>query len=238
MQTAISDDELDGLINFIGYGRIDARTWFLGMEEAGGGEENLRTRCLFSTVEDCAEAHLKLGIEKHHWGKKSIQSTWRGMCYVMLALEGSEINPETIRAYQADFLGRSHGTTLLVELLPIPRPRIKSNWGYYNLIPQFVGPHDYVDVIKPRRIEYLGRIIANQQPELVVGYGKKYWPDFRQIFSDTEFVLEDHFLVGRTNRTLVVLTDHFVARSMNGKWDDLVATIRRHTLELDGMPPI
>jgi len=44
MTNFLSDDELEHLLNFIGYGNLDADVWFLGMEEAGGGEVNIRTR--------------------------------------------------------------------------------------------------------------------------------------------------------------------------------------------------
>jgi hypothetical protein len=73
---------------------------------------------------DCAEAHKLLGIEKHHWGRKIIQRTWRGMCYIMLGLEEKRITPDSIRNYQADLLGRIGGNTLLVELMPIPKPAL------------------------------------------------------------------------------------------------------------------
>ncbi len=39
---ALLNNELEQLLNFAGYGRLDAPVWFLGMEEAGGGEDNLR----------------------------------------------------------------------------------------------------------------------------------------------------------------------------------------------------
>ncbi len=42
MGSPLTDSELDHLLNFIGYGTLDADVWFLGMEEAGGGEANIR----------------------------------------------------------------------------------------------------------------------------------------------------------------------------------------------------
>jgi len=40
----IAPAEKNKLLDFIGYGRLDAPVWILGMEEAGGGEENLKIR--------------------------------------------------------------------------------------------------------------------------------------------------------------------------------------------------
>lgn len=62
MTSPLADVELDHLLNFIGYGTLDADVWFLGMEGAGGGEDNLRTRLKFRPVEDNAEAHKMLGV--------------------------------------------------------------------------------------------------------------------------------------------------------------------------------
>ena len=124
MNTALTDTELDHLVNFIGYGKLNADVWFLGMEEGGGGEDNIRSRSKFRPVEDCAEAHKILGITKFHTGQKIIQSTWRGMCYIMLRLEGKPVDRESIRNYQADYLGRFQGNSLLCELMPIPRANI------------------------------------------------------------------------------------------------------------------
>ena len=112
------------------------------MEEAGGGEANIRARLKFRPVEDNAKAHKMLGVTYLHWGRKKIQRTWRGMCYIMLRLKGQEPTRESIRKYQAEKLGRSSGDTLLTELMPIPKPKVKL-WDYDELIPQFASREEY-----------------------------------------------------------------------------------------------
>lgn len=227
MSVALTDDELDHLCKFIGYGSLTAETWFLGMEEAGAGEAALRTRANFDIVEDCADAHLALGIIKHHWGPRAIQSTWRGMCYVMLALDDRCTTREDIRRYQAENLGRRSGSTLLVELMPIPRPRL-GWWEYDHLIPQFSSVENYIEKIKPWRISYIRNLYLQQRPGLVIAYGKKYWQDFASIFNKMTFQQEGHFMIGRERESLVVFTDHFTSRTMNKQWGQLVETIQRH----------
>ena len=101
MSRPLTDIELDHLLNFIGYGRLDADIWFLGMEEAGGGRANIRTRLKFHSVMDNAQAHAMLGVTHLHWGRRKIQRTWRGMCYIMLRLESNEATTANIRAYQS-----------------------------------------------------------------------------------------------------------------------------------------
>lgn len=224
MAKPLIGSELNHLLNFIGYGTLDADVWFLGMEEAGGGEENIRTRLKFRPVEDNARAHKMLDVTKLHWGRRVIQRTWRGMCYIMLRLEGKEPTRENIRTYQAEKLGRYGGNTLLTELMPIPKPKVR-RWDYDELIPQFDSREDYYQTVKPRRIEYLRGLVEKHRPKVVIGYGKGFWSDYRQLFAGHDFSDEDGFQTAVADETLVILTAHFTARSMNGRFDDVVAVI-------------
>jgi hypothetical protein len=72
MTKPLTDPEQEHLLSFIGYGRLDADVWFMGMEEAGGGEANIRTRLKFRPVMDNAEAHKMLGVTHLHWGQLMI----------------------------------------------------------------------------------------------------------------------------------------------------------------------
>lgn len=222
---ALLNNELEHLLNFVGYGRLDAPVWFLGMEEAGGGEDNLRARLKFRAVEDCAEAHRILGITKHHWVRRVIQRTWRGKCYIMLKLNNKATDVESIRNYQAESLGRFGGQTLLVELMPIPKSSIGA-WGYEELIPQYASREDYYRKVKPRRLTCLQRLIRENHPQIVVGYGKSYWPEYRALFDGMDFAPRGQFMVGRVTGLTVVLTDRFTAQSMNGKLDEVVSIIK------------
>lgn len=227
MDNALTDSELEHLLTFVGYGRLDADVWFLGMEEAGGGEGNIRSRLKFNRVEDCAEAHKILGITKHHTGKKIIQRTWRGMCYIMLCLEGKDPDTESIRNYQASHLGRLQGNTLLCELMPIPKPNI-GDWGYEDLVPQFKSRDEYYQVVKPRRVKYLRKLINEYYPKAIIGYGKQYWQDYKELFPNIIFSKNGQFLTGNNEKRLGVLTDHFTARTMNGKFKEVALIIKNN----------
>ncbi len=224
----LTDKELRRLSKFIGYGTLHADIWFLGMEEGGGGPDNIHRRLKFGRVEDSAAAHKILGIEEYHWGKKKIQRTWRGMCFIMLGLDGKKITQENIRHYQAESLGRLCGRTLLTELMPIPKPKI-DYWKYNNLIPQFASSKEYYSSIKPNRIRYLRRLIKKYNPRVVVCYGKKYWPDYKEIFDDLTFKMKGQFELAQENDIIVIFTHHFTSRAMNGKFGDVVSIIKAHT---------
>lgn len=225
MSTAFNNTEAEHLLAFIGYGNLHASTWFLGMEEAGGGEVNLRARLKFDQIEDLRNAHLQLGIHRFHDGPRpTIQRTWRGLAYIMLRLHGQDPTRDAIREYQSRELGRSGGETLLLELMPIPKPTLNS-WPYTDLLPQFKSREEYYRQIMPQRIELLRRLIRQHPPRILVAYGKRYWNEFRQLFTNVEFSVENQFEWAVSAETLVVFADHFTARSMNGGLEELVALI-------------
>lgn len=224
----LTDAELSQLLNFVGYGRLNAPVWFLGMEEAGGGEDNLRKRLSFLAVDDCALAHQKLGITKHHWDKRTIQPTWRGMCCIMLELENRQATRENIRSYQADKLGRFQGNTLLTELMPIPKPSAHK-WEYQDLIPQYKDLADYHAIVKPLRTKLLRGLVNEYKPVVLISYGKSYWSDYKDLFQSSSFSPNDSFEVGQSNETMVILTDHFTSRTMNNKWHNIVSLIQEQT---------
>ncbi len=228
MTQPLTDQQLAHLLDFIGFGSLSGSVWFLGMEEAGGGEGNIRTRLQFEPVEDCALAQRELGNSTMHWGKRLIQPTWRGMCVIMLRLAGQSPTREAIRSYQAEKLGRFGGDTLLTELMPIPKPKVV-DWPYLELIPQFPSREAYYQTVKPRRIDYLRRLVAEQQPPVVIAYGKGFWSSYKQVFADLRFSKEGQFEMASDGTTLVLLTDHFTARTMNGKFDQVADLIKAHS---------
>ena len=223
MNRAFTDSEVEHLLSFIGYGNLSAPIWFLGMEEGGGGEDNLRCRLTFDSVEDLYTGHKKLGIVKHHEGRRIIQPTWRAMCVIMLELMGKVVNREEIRRYQADELGRSGKTTFLLELMPLPKPRI-GTWSYDDLLPQFYSREDYYDRILPKRIIYLRKILERHLPDVVIGYGKDYWKHFRRLFPDNLFIDEAPYQKSEGYPS-VILCHHFTSKTMNGRFVEIAQMI-------------
>jgi hypothetical protein len=218
------NSEVKHLLNFVGYGDKYADTWFLGMEEGGGGEDNLRARLDFNQFEDNYEAHKKLGILKFHEGKRTIQRTWRGMSVLSLMLDDKPFDTEAVRQHQAEVLGRVGSNTLLCELMPLPKASIGS-WAYEELIPQFDSRESYYKSVMPERINLLQSLYADHQPSIVVAYGKAFWDSYKQVFKGVTFTQSGGFEIGQTKQGVIVLCGHFTARTMNGKLPELVSKI-------------
>jgi hypothetical protein len=220
--TPLNSDELRHLLNFIGYGNLDADVWWLGMEEGmardDSPEANLRARLKFEPVEDLRDACVRNGLTKHHEGNRVSQATWWPMCEVMLHVSGRQVDRESKRAYQAERLGRHSGETLLLELMPIPKPDFGS-WGYEELIPQFHSRDDYYGQVMPERVAMIRGLIHKHRPRLVIGYGKAYWEHYQKLFPGLDFHAPadaERFLIGCAETT-AVLTPHMTSRQMNGQ---------------------
>lgn len=224
MSKSFTDSEVDHLLSFIGYGNVNAPFWFLGMEEAGGGYENLRRRLLFDEIEDLYQGHKKLGVLKYHEGSRYIQPTWRGMCVIMLNLMGKEVTRDEIRRFQAEELGRAHSNTFLLELMPLPKPSIEA-WGYSGFLPQLGSKDDYYQQILPKRIQLLKTLISEHSPDVVIGYGKGYWGNYRKLFPRAKFSRIKIYEMAEGN-PFVLLTHHFTARSMDGRFPEIAKFVR------------
>jgi hypothetical protein len=148
----LSEQQLRGLLGFIGYGNLAAPLRFIGAEEGFGGamspveqHENLVARCGWRSVEDLRDAHLALteggrpiDVARPRSGSTGV---WRFMARFALAVEGDPAFAEAERAanYMRTRLGRRGGTTLLTELRPIParrsaQPPALRNFGDEGLI--------------------------------------------------------------------------------------------------------
>lgn len=197
-------EELDKLEGFIGYGRKDAEVVFFGLEEAGGGWENLKTRLSITNYKylDCKRFHLdefkhSKPYELHSdEPNKSVnfQPVWKYMSYLMLKLENrtdEEIfkkKSKLQRDYQNNSLGtlNNNGKTLLTEIYPIPCPSLNRWEDYQKIIPFYAGKKEYKLSVLPKRIELFRDILESEefQAKAIFCYGKSHWGDFKKFFKN------------------------------------------------------
>jgi hypothetical protein len=132
--------------------------------------------------------------------------------------------------------------------MPLPAPTT-GQWPYKDLFadPRFASREIYLTNVKPYRIKYLQGLITQQQPRLVICYGKTYWGDYQRLFPQSKFLpatlgqssknhqvaAVDAVSYGRTPYGgLVFLIVHPVARGMNASWRlDAQAQMIRTTIQ-------
>jgi hypothetical protein len=192
----LNPDDLAHLSAFIGYGRLDAPIWFVGMEEGLGGNEsalegNLSVRLGWSArVMDMAEAHDAHNLNGPYFETGRVPTVWLFMARIARALGREQAadwqaDREAARAYVRDSLGRSNGETLLAELLPLPRVNVHS-WpeAYRGLFPT---AREYVASVLPQRIAMLGELVRTHRPRLLICYGSSHRGHYRRIVGAAEW---------------------------------------------------
>ena len=137
----LSPGEIEVIVNFLGYGRLSAPVWFIGLEEGLGKMnsedtiKNLKARGSFEKCMDLHKAHLRLqenGQPIDITVKPPSTQVWQWMAKIMQALNDHEDwkNLAPAKEYIRSSLGRCEGHTFLTELSPIPsRATVDRNFG-------------------------------------------------------------------------------------------------------------
>jgi len=161
----ISPDEFNIILNFIGYGNLNAPLWFLGIEEGLGKrykaehwsyEWEIRMRASWSPVMDLHAAHEML--KDHYWDSGQCSWVWVVMAQLapgILHRASDWMDSDQANHYIINELGRSTGATLLREALPLPK-HYRRHWPYQELYPD---REDYKQAVLPYRIDLWMRLI-------------------------------------------------------------------------------
>lgn len=178
VDSSIDDDLLQRYVGgFLGYGNLGAPFWFIGVEEGGGEScEQVAERLEVwrrrgeQEVEDLADFHRAVGLEKWFAPEPPIQKTWGGYCRILLTTKGEQgVSADRIRQYQACELGRLAGESCLMELLPLPSPSV-SRWSYpsWSRLPYLQDRKIYLDYFAEMRATYIAHLVAHHKPKVVV----------------------------------------------------------------------
>ena len=237
----LSPNELARLTSFIGYGRLDAPIWFLGMEEGTGGNEtaiegNLRVRLRWTErVMDMADAHDQHNLNGPYFDparRLKVSSVWLFMAWIARALGQEQAadwysDREAVRAYVRERLGRRNGETLLAELLPLPRPRTTFWPDVYQDI--FPTSQAYEQAVLPQRIRLLEGLVRTQAPRTLICYGKRNYGHYRRIAGAADWTRlpGTRIEVAQHGRTAIALTPFFGNGQLSLKDLDVLITYLR-----------
>ncbi len=213
MGKPFTDEDWNTLLGHIGYGNPRGALWFLGMEEALGGDRdaNLRWRLdHFAHPVDTLTNHMKAP-----WigGTVPRTPTWRIMAKIARLLEGANdwAAPEAAATYVRRKPGTATGSTFLMEMLPLPNKSLK-DWSHHDRFPG--GRLHYERDHLTQRIEQLREFVNEYQPRCIICYGKGFWPRYHQVMPLTDVrsiqLPETTVTIGRWNTTTVLHTPFFV----------------------------
>ncbi|HBL52898.1 MAG TPA: hypothetical protein DDZ34_02320 [Syntrophaceae bacterium] len=205
----------DFMHKFYGYGNLNAKFWFIGMEEGGGNDiDELHKRISAwnengkKLLEDVVSYHIHIGMphffEKNGNKKVRIQRTWGQLIRILLLSKGINATMEHIRAYQTCSLGRAddHSETCLMELMPLPSSST-NDWIYG----QFQGIETrvkYFENISPHRINKLKELINENPKKIILFYGKSYIDRWRHIIG-SDLKVDNGFMWFKKNSLFIVI---------------------------------
>ena len=167
------------MTGFYGYGSHMADYWFVGMEEGGAGSAHEIVTHLEhwdrrgrKELEDLRDFQVTKGNDQYFIDTPKLQSTWAGLARIALAAEGVEASVADVKAYQANSLGREHGNSCLLELLPLPSPSA-GHWLYSELSSlSFLSDREtYRNHVVEQRVEHIRDLITTYRPRAVIFYG-------------------------------------------------------------------
>lgn len=190
----ISLEEFQNILNFIGYGNLEAPLWFIGVEE--GTEKKPRTLCWslewelqvrtsWSPVMDMYDAHTTL--RNSYW--VTLDFPWAWVLIAQLTRGILHHAPDwssfdKAYGYIYNHLGRATSDTLLGEALPLPF-RYRQHWPfeYRELYP---SREVYEQAIFPTRIAMWKELIKQHRPSAVICYGT-LWYRNQDVFIEQEW---------------------------------------------------
>jgi len=206
---------------FYGYGNLEAKLWFVGMEEGGGTAEQEIEARLNSwnvrggrLVEDVAEFHRSFGQPRWFEPKAPTQRTWRPMIQSILLAKDESCDIESIREYQINKFARKGGEVASLELMPLPSPSIREdNWMYgdWSDLPYLTTRNSYLKAVVPARIKRFKALIEEHKPQAVVFYGAGYQRHWEAI-SGCDFGSECLPRRAQKKSTAFLLLPHPTAR--------------------------
>jgi hypothetical protein len=218
----LSENQKQKLLNFLGYGNLNAPFWFMGMEEGSGGsvnlEPNITARLKFTDeIMDLQDAHNEKHLNWVYWDINNpvkFPSVWIYMARIMRALSSEKPedwwDTEKAKQYIREKLGRSYeaGETFLTELLPLPKRKAFEWPALYEQSFGFKQRQDYEKQITPQRKDRIRTLLADEKPKYLFCYGETHYPHYKDVFPSENWrkLPETKFELASNDSTQVILS--------------------------------
>lgn len=228
----------------IGYGNPKGDYWFIGPEEGGSIEGNEARIQVWSELgsnehfHDMKDFHLSLSkrekyedLQRFFTNKVKLQSTWNGIMKVLFPMVKIENKIQNRRKYQSEQLGSKYGDTVIAELFQFSSKSLndKKCLDYFDKTKQ-----KYWEEYSQMRESLIRNHIEKYKPKVVCFYSTSFnenWEriikelnpdDFRGFKSVSNLPMRYY----KNKVTLFVIIPHPIARSINGKHEQIGLAIK------------
>ncbi len=218
----LTKGEKERLLSFLGYGRLSAQIWFLGMEEKlprdVKPDKEFQTRSRFGPTMDLYEAHRLLSRFNLLTGERNLSRVWIWMAKLArkLLYEGAcdWSNLEKAKDYvrvDKKLGSLRHKETFLIEFFPVPAcSRGKRGWTKSHKR-HFGKRAKYEEEQRLSRIPSIKSLVFRHKPRYLIAYGKEHWRYYCKVVGlpENEFELvrgtRNRVKVARLGEMCVVL---------------------------------
>lgn len=165
------------LYNWLGYGNVNGRFWFIGTEEGGAEIWRQATKTLEESLK--LRSGYNLGMDFQTVWEELYQiplesfkgpCVWRYMAVFLLGMDDKPVNKDTVNdfVFYSKLLGSLSSNHFMAELLPLPK-RSKNDISDYQTVWRSV--EEYHREVIPRRFALIQETLEeNSDIDLVVSY--------------------------------------------------------------------
>jgi hypothetical protein len=189
------------LLKFMGYGRLDAPFWYLGIEEGVHGAEANKPAALRANLQRRVEhfagtVDLRVGqaILGHPEVENSGTDVWMRATQIMCGAFGHDLEAAAARALSGTLAGRGerlgHGfpvNTFFGELLPLPMKGLTTPWERtpYGRVFGFRDRDSYESAVGAYRRRLWRSAVMLARPRIVIIHGATRWDEWSRVFGPT-----------------------------------------------------
>lgn len=231
--------------------------WFLGIEESGGKTVDDVVKMLEKWDRSGRKESTVLRDENNpsendEWfgnivdlSTAKIQFTWGAQIQILLSIMGASNGTDDIKRFQQQSFGTASSDTCLMELLPLPNPRI-NNWIYKQVSNKeiFSTRKKFMQHALKDRVNRFVELVEKHKPVSVVGlcYGQRHM--IKPMLSSVEYIEANQAsrpgkaMIGYIGDTVVAVTYHpsFNPSARNDWYTELGKIIAERSKEGDPQP--
>lgn len=180
---------LHRLNNFLGYGNINSKYWFITLEDhvSEKGISELQKKFkkkneLLDVVDDMQD--ISSHMQFYSGEKPKLQNTVSKVIRTFFNIVDREISSnDDIRYFQRDEFARKTSNHCYLNFLPLPAPSIEErDWIYSDVnIDYLRNRSSYENEILPKRVNKFKNLISKHNPEIILLFGKKYKKYYKEL---------------------------------------------------------
>lgn len=228
---AFTEDETYNLLNFAGFGQVEADLWFVGFEPNLPENVNLGGFVELDQMMGRMDAVTNLGIDMDTFNTSILNGDGLLLSELILELIGKPYTEgDAVKFYLNQFLS-DEGSAFFLPFFPVPlNQNIVDNFA--SIFPLFKSFEAYRQKGKKLRVEFIQELLTQFAPKTVLAIlTDEQCHDFQEVFPQFKFENHNGILASWDTNTVIAIIspDQFSVENL----PVLVNFISENSLPLD-----